>query len=150
MPGGKSLADLFDFVMNFAGDLNGIAVRLAIDVQQNRWFAIGGDHGVHRFHARAYSGNIADAYRNSRRSVLDDGMGDFVRRADLPIHQSEIELMILLQQAGRVDQIRPAHRIEYVGDGHARGQQLCGVGHDLELRLLDRPARSRWKHRPDD
>ena len=44
--------------------------------------------------------------------------------------------MILLQKAGRVDKICAAHGIEYVGDGDARGQQLCGIGHDLELRLL--------------
>ena len=42
-------------------------------------------------------------------------------------------MMIALDQARRIDQIRPANRVENVGHGHARDRQARGVRRDLKL-----------------
>ena len=67
---------------------------------------------------------------------LDHDLRKLRRIFHLSIHQREIELMVLLQQTGRIDQVGSPNRVEYVGDGDAGRQQLGGIGSDMKLRLL--------------
>ena len=50
MPGGSVLRICVDFGVNFVGDIHGVAVRLAVDVEQHRRLSIGGDKRVNRLH----------------------------------------------------------------------------------------------------
>ena len=111
---------LLDLVVHFLRDLHRVAVRLAIDVQQHRRLAVRGDDGVDGLHARRHRGDFADAHGNACWRVLDHDVRDFFRRAHLAADQPEIELVIALQQAGRIDQVGAPDRIQNVGHGHAR------------------------------
>ena len=53
---------------------------------------------------RADRRDVAEANRNSRWRVLDNDLADLFRRAYLAADEAEHELMIVLEQAGRIDQ----------------------------------------------
>src|SRR5882757_1912321 len=108
--GGERLANVLDLVVNFLCNLYGVAVGLAIDVEQDRRFSVRGYDGIHRLHRGRDFGDVADADGNSCGGVFDDCVGDFFGRAHLAVDQAEIQLVIALQQSGRVDQIGFAHR----------------------------------------
>ena len=61
---------------------------------------------------------------------------DVLERARLAADQAQHQLVIVLEQARRVDQVAAADRVEEVRDGDLRLQQLRRIGLDLELRLL--------------
>ena len=44
--------------------------------------------------------------------------------------------MIALEQPRRVNQVGALHRVQNVGDGHARGEQLRRIRLNVKLRLL--------------
>ena len=99
-------------------------------------FPFGGDDGVDRLDAGSDVGHVRDADRHPGRRALDHDLADLLRIGDLALDQAEIELMVLLQQSGRVNQVGPAHGIENVGDGNTRRQQLRRIRRDVKLRLL--------------
>ena len=115
MPGGSDLPNAVDLGVDFVGDRHRVAVGLAVDVEQHRRLSVGGDDGVNRLHSGRDRGHIANADGNSGRRGLDYDLRKLRRIFHLAVHQREIKLMVLLQQAGRVDQVGAAHRVENVG-----------------------------------
>ena len=114
--------------MDYVGYVHGVAVGLTADVQQYRGLTVRGDHRVHRLNAWAHGGDVADMHRYARRGGLDDDLRELFWIDDLPVHQAEIELMILLQQAGRIDEIRAPHRVENVGNRTPAASSFAGSG----------------------
>src|SRR4029077_4873003 len=53
------------------------------------------------------------------------------RRVHLAADQAQNKLMIVLEQAGRIDQVRAANAIENVRDRYSRGDQARGIRSDL-------------------
>ncbi len=111
----QRLLDARDLVMNSVRNVHGVAVRLSADVQQNRRLAVRGHDGVDRLHPGADGGHIDDADRHSRRGGFHDDLPDLIRVDDLPIHQAKIELVILLEQSWRIDEVGASNRVENVG-----------------------------------
>ncbi len=75
-------------------------------------------------------------YRNARRRCLDDYARNLLGSANLGINQPQHELMIFLQQPGRIDEVRASHRLEDVGNRNPGHQQLGRIGDDMKFRLL--------------
>ena len=97
-----------DLGVHFLRDYDRVAVRLAVDVQEHGWFAVRGHDGVNRLGGKDHRGDIADAHRQVGRGGLDHDVADLLRRARLPAHQAEDELMVGFDQARRVDQVAAA------------------------------------------
>ena len=68
--------------------------------------------------------------------VLIHDLPKLFRVRDLAVDEPKIKLMVLFEQAGRIDEVRAPHRIQNIGDRDARSQQLCRSGSDVELRFL--------------
>ena len=101
--------------MDFPRDFDCVAIRLPIDVQQNGRFAVRADDRIDRFYAGRHAANIANANRNTGGRVLHNCIGDLFRSTNLTIDQPKVELVITLQKAGRIDEIRAPDGIENVG-----------------------------------
>ena len=99
-------------------------------------FSICRDDGVHRLHARRDRRYVGNLYRHAGLGVFHDNLAELVRIVYLGVHQSEVQLMVLLKQARRIDEVRTLYRVENVGDRDARSQQLRGFRRDVELGLL--------------
>ena len=82
------------------------------DVDQHRRPAVGGDDGQAWLESRRHQGDVADADRHVVDDGDDDG-GEIVGRRGLPAHQCELELVVLVDEAGRGDDIGVA---DGVGD----------------------------------
>ena len=122
--------------MYFVGDLKRVAVRLAVDVQKNSRFPVGADNGVDRLHRGCDGGDVPDAYRDSGRRGFDDDLRDLFRTFHLTINQSEEELVIALEQPGRLDDIGAANCIEDVSDCGRSTQQFGRIRSNMKLRFL--------------
>ena len=68
--------------------------------------------------------------------VLDDDASDVLRVASLSRNQAQIKLVVLREQAGRINEVRPIHRIQNFHDAHLRSEHSRRVHHDVKLRLL--------------
>ena len=77
---GQFLADARDLRVHRVGHHHGVAVRLAVDVEQHGGLGVGGDHGVDRHHAGADGGHVADAQRRAGGRGLDHDVADVGRR----------------------------------------------------------------------
>ncbi len=51
-------------------------------------------------------------------------------------NQPQVQLMVLAEQARRIDEIGVVHRVQNVLHSHVRSQHSRRVGRDLKLRLL--------------
>ena len=141
----QRLPNALDLGVHFIGHGDGVAVGLPVDAQQHRRLSVRGDDGVHRLHARRDRRHVGNLHRNTRLRVLDDDLPELFGIVYLCVHQSEVQLMVLLQQAGRVDEVGAPHRVENVGDRDACRQQLRWIRSDVEFRLLS----SLHQHRRD-
>src|SRR6266436_8257414 len=131
--GWQSWPKLLDLGVNFVGDVERIAVRLPMNTQKNGGFAIGGDHGVDGCDGRRNFCNIAKTDGNTCRRRLHDDLADLFRRANLAADQAEHQLMIVLDETGRVDQIGLANGVENIVDGDTRREEARRFGRDMEL-----------------
>src|SRR6266436_6581248 len=131
--GWQSWPKLLDLGVNFVGDVERIAVGLPMNTQKNGGFAIGGDHGVDGCDGRRSFCNIAKTDGNARRRGLHYNLADLLRRSNLAADQAEHQLMIVLDETGRVDQICLANGVENIVDGDACGKQTSRFGSDVEL-----------------
>ena len=75
--------------MYFIGDLNGIAVRLAVDIDQHRGLPIRGDNGVKRADSRLYGCNVAYPHWDAGLGCLDDYVGNLGRVSYLTADQPQ-------------------------------------------------------------
>ena len=117
---------------------DGVAVRLAEDIQEHSGFAVGRNHGVHGHDRRAHGSDIADSDGNTAGRGPDDNVPDLRRIARLPGYQCQRQLMVVLDQAGRVDHVGLGDRVENARHRHLRLEQLGGIG--LDQKLGDRAA----------
>ena len=91
--GGDNRAQAFDFLMNFVGYLDRVAVRLAIDAEQHGRLSVRGDHGIVRRRRSRNGADIANANRHVVH-VLDDDVADLLGRLNLRRDESQEKLMI--------------------------------------------------------
>ena len=131
---GQSRANLLDLGVNFVGDVKGVAVRLAMHAEQDGGFAVGGDHGVDGSDGRRNLGNIAETNGNARCRGLHHNLADLLWRSNLAADEAEDQLMIVLDQAGGVDEVRAANGVENVVDGDAGREEARRFGRYLEFR----------------
>ena len=129
-------ADLFDFLMCFVSHFLGVAVGLAVDIEQYRRFSIGSDNRINRFHSRDHVRQIANPHRNSCRRDLHHDPCKLLGAVDLSADQSEHKLMVLLEQSRRVNQIGLLDRVENIGDRDTGSEQLRRIRLNVELRFL--------------
>ena len=127
----KAGGERLNLLVNFVGDRECIAVRLPIDTDQHRGLSIGGDHGVHRSHRTRDSANVTHANGYSGAGSLHHNLAEFVGRMNLSADQAEHQLMIVFEEAGRIDEICFSYAVENVGNRHASGNQPRGIGSDL-------------------
>ena len=66
----------------------------AEQIEQHRGFAVGGHHRIDRHHRRSDVRDIADPHRHSARGCLHHYVGNLVRRASLPAHQSQFQFVV--------------------------------------------------------
>ena len=92
--------DLIQRLVYFAGDIERVAIGLAIDVEQDGGFAVCGNDPVNGLHSGNDLAEITDAHRDARRCGLYDHGRNLGGRADLSADQSQDELMITFKQAG--------------------------------------------------
>ncbi len=130
---GKLLAQLIELGGDPIGNSDRVAGGLARNVEQHRRLSVGRDHGVDG-HGRALDlRDIADAHRSAVGGGLDDEVAQAVEVMHLAAHQREDQLMVLLVEAGRVDDVGRVDGVGEVEDGDAGGLQLGEVGDDVEL-----------------
>src|SRR5437016_3074758 len=120
--------------MHFVGDIEGIAVRLAMHTEQDGGFAVGRNHGVDGSDRWRNLRNIAKTNGNTCRRCLYHNLADLLRRSNLAANQAENQLMIALDETGGVDEVRPADGIENIVDGDADREETRRFGCYLELR----------------
>ncbi len=78
-------------------------------------------------------GDVADAHGRAAGSGLDDELPSAVDVVGLRADEAEDELVVLLVEAGRVDDVGGLDGVDEVEEGDARGLQLREVGDDVEL-----------------
>src|SRR5579862_7017232 len=115
-------------------NLQGVAVGLAIDVEQHPKLSVCGNDCVCWGDRRRDGGDISNANRNPTGRDLDYDVAYFLCGMYLATDQSQHEMMVALDKAGRVDQVRASDYIQDVGDRYSRHGQTCGVRCDLEFR----------------
>src|SRR5580700_9495061 len=125
---------LRDLRVNFVSDGERVAFWLSIDADEDGGFSVGGDDGVHGRDGRGHFGDVSDANRNSSGGGFDDDLANLFGRMYLAADQAQNELMVIFEQAGRIDEIRATNSVQNVGDGDTRGQQARGIRRNLKFR----------------
>ena len=105
--GGNGPKVTWRLAARFADELNldGIAVGLPVNVDQQRWLSVRRNHRVDGLHAGRHRGNVSNTDRNSRLCRFDHNVGNLLRSTHLSADQSENELVIFFQQARRIYQV---------------------------------------------
>ena len=118
------------------GHLYCVAVRLALDAEQNRRFSVGPYHRINRFDGRPHQAEISNTNRNAGGRGFDNDVRDLLRSAGLTAHQAQHQLVIRFHQAWRIDHVAAAHGFYERGNRNLRLKQFRRVGPDLELGFL--------------
>src|SRR4051794_26504768 len=101
---------MFDFGFYVIGDGNDVRGRLPHYVEQHGRTSIRSDDGEARLESGRDAGDVADAHRNVVDARHDD-RGEIVDRRRLTADESQLELMIFVDEARRGDHVRALHRI---------------------------------------
>ena len=102
---GQGFTDEIQFGVHGGCDGHGIAVGLAKEIQQHGGFAVRGHDGIDRLNRGSHLRYISHAHGNACRCGLDHDIGNFFGSARLPADQRQHQLVIVLQQAGRIDHV---------------------------------------------
>src|SRR6266853_3949482 len=132
--GRQAGVERLNLLVHFIGDREGVAVRLAIDVEKHGGFSVGGDHGIDRSNGSRDSSDIAHANGNSSGGSFDHDLAEFVGRMNLAADQAEHQLVIIFEKAGRIDEIGFFYAVENVRDSNSGRDQARGIGSDLIFR----------------
>src|SRR6266478_3401956 len=130
----KAGTERLNLLVNFIGDRERVAVGLAIHVDKHGVFPVGGDHGIDGSNGTRDGSNIAHANGNPGGGRLDDDLAEFVRRLNPAADQAEHQLVIIFEEAGRIDEIGFFYAVENVGDGHSSRNQARRIGSDVIFR----------------
>src|SRR6516164_4054257 len=132
-PGRKGGAELGDFLMDFVRDLQRVAVRLAIDAQQDGGLSVCGDHGVDGRFRGSHFGDVTEANGDSVARCLYDDLGNLLRCTNLAADETQHKLVLVFEQAGRIDQVGATNGVENVRDGDTGRVKPRRIGSDLKL-----------------
>ena len=124
----QRLLELRHSGIHFVGYYHGIAIGLTVDREQYRWLAVCGHHRVLGLCAVANRGDIADV--NPGRVCLHNDLAEFLGAANLAVDQPQDELVIVLDQAGRIDKVRLRDCVRDVRYRDGGAQELGGVRRD--------------------
>src|SRR5713226_7983277 len=117
---GQSGGELLDERVNFVCHVQGIALGLAIHVEKYSGFTVGGHHGIDGGDRRRYFCDVAQTYGNTRRGTFDNNLPDLFRSAHLPTNEAQNKLVTVLDQARRINEIRPLDGFQNVRDSDPR------------------------------
>src|SRR5262249_10704071 len=92
------------------------------------------DDGIDGSRGRRDGSDVRDAKRDSSRGVFDGDLADFFGSVNLAADESEDEMVVTFDEAGRIDDVGAANGVEDVVDGDAGGDEARGIGRDLEFR----------------
>ena len=111
------LAKPSQFRLHVVGDGDDVGGRLPQHVQQHGRSPVRSDDREARLESGADSGDVADAYRH----IVDrrhDDRGKVVDRDSLAAHQCQLELVILVDQPRRGDDVRTSDRVGNLLEGN--------------------------------
>jgi hypothetical protein len=115
-----------------ARDVQGAAVGLAADVEEHGGDALRSDDVEDGLGSTLDAGEVPDAHgvgsHRGHREVLD-----LLDAVDPPVHDREVERVVLLVHAGGGDQVASSERLRDLGEGQAGGKQTTGVDHHVVL-----------------
>ena len=126
----QRLPELSHLGVYFVRYYHGIAIGLTVDREQYRWLAVCGHHRVLGLCAVGNRGDIADVNRNTGRVCLHNDLAEFLGAANLAVDQPQDELVIVLDQAGRIDKVRLRDCVRDVRYRDGGAQELGGVRRD--------------------
>ena len=132
----QSLANALHFGVHGIRHHHRVAVRLAIDIQQDSGLLVSRNNCVDGFDRWRNAGDVADVDGSAGRRGLDDDGGDLGRSARLPAHQAQNQLVIILDQSGRIDEIPAADGVQQVRNGDGGLQQFHRIRLNLEFGFL--------------
>src|SRR5256885_12983517 len=130
----KRSLQLADQPVDFRRDVDRIAFRLAIHVEENRVLPIRSDDRVDRRIGRGDRGDIRDANRHSGRGIFDGDLAKFRWCSNLTADEPKHEVMFAFDQAGRFDDVRPTNRVENIVDGNTGSDETRRIRGDLKFR----------------
>jgi len=125
--GGQTRVSWLDERVNFVATSRVFALGLAIHVEEYSRFAVGGHHGIDGGDRRRYFCDVAQTNRNARRGTFDNDLRDLFRSAHLPTNEAQNELVTVLDQARRINEIRPLDGFQNVRDGDPRSKEPRGI-----------------------
>ncbi len=125
---------LGDFFVNQLRDVQRVAVGLAVHAQQNRRLSVCRDRRIDGSFGRADFSDVTDADGNPSGGIFDDDLRNLFGRSHLAADQAKHQLVFVLQQAGRIDQVGFPNGVQNIGNSDPRGVQPSGIRSDLELR----------------
>ena len=126
--------NLLDLRVDFVGHLQGVAVGLAIYVEQDGGFAIGSHNGVDGCDRGRDFGNVTQPDGNLRRRRLHHNLPNLFGCAHLAADQAKHQFVFVFDESRRVDEVRSANRFQNVADSDSCGQQPRGIWRHLEFR----------------
>ena len=115
-----------------AGDLDGVAVGLFVDVEQDGGLAVFDDADPLRDDAVLHGREVADPY-HARGVGADDGVGDLGAAADALVGDDEEQLAAVLQLADRLQHVAGGERLREVGHAEAVGGEAVRIGQHLDF-----------------
>ena len=134
MNSGRQTRDEFpDERVHFVCYVQGVAFGLAIHVEKHGRFAIRGHHRIDRSDRRRDSRDVTEAEGNASGRSLDHNLSNLFRSAHLPADETQYELMTMLDQARRIDEIRAFDGVQDVRDGNPRSKEACRIRCDLKF-----------------
>ena len=131
--GGQIGAELGDGGGDFVGDGDGVRVGLLEDVEEDGGLAVGGNDGVDGLRGRDDLSDVGEVDGHAGGRGFDGNGGELLEVGGLVADQREDELVIGFVEAGRLDEVGLLDGVDEVGDGERGGDELRGVGDDVEF-----------------
>ena len=91
--------------MNQVGHVDRITVGLTSDVEQHCGLTVSRHRCMERLYTSFDQCHVADLDRNAGWRRLDDDLSELLRVRHLAAHQRQVNLMVLVQESRRVDEI---------------------------------------------
>ena len=110
--------------MHFVGDLDSVAVGLPVDAQQDGRLAVGRDDRIDRLDRRRDRADVPNAHRHAVGRALTAMSPISSGVCTCAGDEAKEQLVVALEQPGRIDQVGAVDGVEDVGEGDA-GHAAC-------------------------
>ena len=103
------------------------------DVEEDGGLAVGGDDGVDGLGGGDDLGDVGEVNGHAGGRGFDGDGGELLEVRGLVADEAEDELVIGFVEAGGLDEVGLLDGVDEVGDGERGGEELRGVGDDVEF-----------------